>query len=333
MKNFKLNLIGSLIIAMVFLQNCKKEPDPKPAKANDNDQAGTTEVDGAMDDVNNFINNKIGGGSSYRMAAYNLPCGVVSIDSTTSNAGGHKIYKVNYGGSTPCGYKYKSGQVSFELRNQTAFNIAGASFLVTFTDYTVEVKATGSIIKLNGSMNVTNQSGGYIWQSVTAAATIIHKIRGSVNITFSDNTVRPRSYFQLRTWASTSAPNDWSGLSLTIAGDTTIGGASVIEIGKTKDAGQGTYAGGYDYNTSTTNNFVWKNCGGTWAGPYKLTSGLARMNVTIPLISPTYIDMEGGYYWNYTVAGTPTKPNDCTSNSYKITTVLGTNTSISYQLY
>jgi hypothetical protein len=175
---------------------------------------------------------------------------------------------------------------------------------------------------------VTNRDGGYIWEAVTSSATIVHIIRGSVNITFSDGVIRPRSYYQLRTWDSSSLANDWTGLSLTIAGDTLT---NVIEIGKTKQ-------GNYDYTTSTTNPFVWSNCPlsgtATWAGPYKLTSGLVRMNVTIPAITPTYIDVQGGYLWDYTNSGsTPTLVNDCTANAYKITTVIGTSTTSSYQLY
>jgi hypothetical protein len=332
MKNIKISMISMILIGLVIFQGCKKDPDPVTPtvspKTNDSDQAGSAEMDEAMGHVNDMINNKIGGGSNYRMATYNLPCGVVSVDSSTTNSGLHKIYKINYGGSTPCGYKYKSGQISFELQNQTAFNIAGATFMVTFTDYTVEVKATGSIIKLNGNVNVTNQSGGYIWQTVTSSDTIIHKIRGSVNVTFSDGVVRPHSFYQLRTWKSSTVSPDWTGLSLTIAGDTLT---NVIEIGKTKQ-------GNYDYNTSATNAFVWKNCAliatGSWAGPYRLISGLARMNVTIPAITPTYIDVQGGYYWDYTLAGsTPSLVNDCTANAYKITTVIGTSTTSSYQLY
>jgi hypothetical protein len=336
MKNIKLSVIVSFLMAVIILQACKKDPDPvvppNNPKTNDSDQAGSAEVDEALENVNDVINNKIGGGSSYRVAAYNLPCGVISIDSSTTNSGSHKIYKVNYGGSTPCGYKYKSGQISFELQDQPTFNTAGATFKVTFTDYTVEVKATGSIIKLNGSISVTNTSGGYIWEAITSSAVITHKIRGSVNVTFSDGVVRPRSFYQVRTW---DAPTGWSDLSLTIAGDTTVGSTTgVIEIGKTKAAGAGPYASGYDYNTSLTNNFVWENCGTTWAGPYKLTSGLARMNVTIPFVIPTYIDVESGYYWDYATSNsTPTLVNDCTGNAYKITTVIGASTTSSYQLY
>jgi hypothetical protein len=330
MKNLNFYLIINLLICLVIFQSCKKKTDPIPAppppKAKQSDQAGTAEVDEAMDNVNDLINNKIGGGSNYRMAAYNLPCGVISIDSTTNNTSSQKIYKVNYGGTTPCGYKYKSGQITFELQNGTAFNQAGAIFVIKYIDYTVEVKATGSVIKLNGSSTVTNQSGGYIWQSITASDTIIHKIRGSVNVTFSDNTVRPRNYFQLRTWLSTSPPMDWSGLSLSISGDTIVGSSNLIETGKT-------YDGNYDYKTELLTKFIWKNCGTTWAGPYKLTNGEAKMNVTIPSISPTYIDIDAGYYWDLTAAGIPTKLNNCTSNAYKITTVIGTTTTSSYQLY
>lgn len=316
-------------MASVFFTGCKKDnenPAPKTQTPKQNDQAASAEKDEALNDVNDIINNKIGGGSNMRVSAYNLPCGVVSVDSSTT-AGGYKVYKLNYGNQTPCGYKYKSGQISFSLQNATSFGATGAVFAVTFTDYTVEVKANGSIIKLNGSIYVTNVTGGYTWQAVTNSQTITHRIRGTLNITYANNEVRQRKFYELRTYDNTSTPSDWAGLRLTIAGDTTINATQVSETGKTLE-------GNYDFKTEVLNDFVWSNCGTSWTGPYLLKNGNARLNVTIPLISPTYIQVEAGYHWEYSTSGaTPTLVNDCSSNAYKITTVIGTSTNITYQLY
>jgi hypothetical protein len=328
MKKFRLKFIGTCLLATAIFSGCvKKEVEPKKMTNNKtSDQAASSEVDEALDNVNDFINNKIGGGSSYRVAAYNLPCGVVSIDSSTNNGGGHKIYAVHYGNLTPCGYKYKSGDISFSLQNAATFDVAGAEFLVTFTNYKVEVRATGSIVVLNGTITTTNVSGGYIWQAVTSASSITHKIRGTLAVTYSDGTIRSRSYFQQRIWDNTSS--GWPGLRLTVSGDTTINTVSGIsETGKT-------YDGNYDYQTQIQTPFVWSNCGSTYAGPYLLKAAQARMNVTIPGVTPAYFDIQGGYFWDYTnTSTTPTLTNDCSTNSYKITVVVGSATQISYQLY
>jgi hypothetical protein len=286
-----------------------------------NDQAPNAEFDEAMDHVNDMINNNIGGGSNYRMSAYNLPCGVVSVDSSTNNANSKKIYKMQYGDQTLCGYKYKSGQISFELENGIAFNNAGAVIKVTFTDYRVQVLATGNIIKLNGTVQVTNVGGGYIWQAITVPQTITHRIRGTINITYANDQVRERKYYQLRTWNSDAT---WAGLTLTIAGDTLT---NVSEIGKT-------YEGDYPFQTEILTDLVWGNCGTTWAGPYKLLTGQARLNVEIPFVSPAYIEVEAGYNWDYSnSSSTPALVNNCESNAYKITTVILSSTTTAYQLY
>ncbi|HSZ25570.1 MAG TPA: hypothetical protein VK766_07635 [Cytophagaceae bacterium] len=333
MKKITTTVLVFITVISGILIGCQKKDSTTPATtttqtAKPNDQQGSTEADGAISDVNDFINNKVGGGSTMRINAYALPCGVVSIDSSTTNSYGKKVYTMQYGNQTPCGYKKKSGQVAFALSNGTGFNTVGAVFTITFTNYMVQSEADGSTVTLNGSIVITNTTGYYIWEAVTSSKTIIHKLRGSFNVTYSDNTIRSRSYYQKRTWTSS---NSWAGLTLKVAGDTLISSVSaadsISEIGKT-------YAGNYDYQTMIINDFTWSNCGTTYTGPYVLKSAKARLNVTIPNFSPTYVDVEGGYYWNYSSGSTtPTLVGDCTTNAYMITTVIGTTTTTVYQLY
>jgi hypothetical protein len=331
MKKINIAILTVFVLSLGILTSCKKKKDDTTTPTNNstakpNDQQGSSEADEAIKDVNDFINNKVGGGSNHRIGTYALPCGVVSVDSTLISAGKYS-YKMSYGNQTTCtgGYKKKSGDITFALSNGTAFNTAGAVFTITFSNYKVESIATGATVTLNGTIVVTNTTGHYIWEAVTASQTITHKVRGTFTVTYSDGTVRSRSYYQLRTWASI---NSWQGLTLTIAGDTTVGTLTgVSEIGKT-------YDGNYDYTTQITTNFVWANCGTTYAGPYVLKFAKARLNVTIPLITPTYIDVEGGYHYDYTnTTATPTLTNDCSTNAYKITTVIATSTTSQYQLY
>jgi hypothetical protein len=335
MKHTALYSFALIIICLTIFTGCSKSTDPGPpaptpasTTANttkQSDQQGSSEADAAINDVNDVINNKIGSGASHKMEAYALPCGVVSLDSSTSNSKGSKIYKVNYGIKTPCGFKKKSGVVSFELINGTAFYLAGSVYKLTFQNYVVQSLASGDTVKINGTLTFKNMNGGYIWQAVTNGSTIVHQVRGTFTITYANGAIRNKSYYQLRTY--NSASSNWAGLTFTIAGDTTFNKTSVYEIGRT-------YDGNYPYQIQAINSFVWSNCGTTYAGPYVLKAAHARMNVTVAAISPAYIDIEGGYYWNYgAAASTPVLANDCSSNAYKITTVIGTSSTMQYQLY
>ncbi len=327
MKN-KFSLILAIATIALGSWSCIKKTDPVPASnsTKPTDQSGTNEANAALDDVRDIINNKIGGGAGQRIdksEAYNLPCGIISIDSsTTSN--NYKVYKINYGQSTPCGYKYKSGKIDFQLIAGTKFSDVDAKYKVTFTNYIVEVKANGQVVKLNGTSIVTNTSGGYIYQAVTENKTITHKIRSSFVITYNNTVVRPRSVYETRAWSSN---NSWAGLTFTANGDTLINNINVSEIGKT-------YDGNYDFQTQITEPWSWSNCGTTFAGPYVLKTGKAKVDVTIPNLSPTYYSIEAGYKWDVSnLSTTPVSTKDCASNAYKIDLVIGTTTSTEYQLY
>jgi hypothetical protein len=301
----------------------KKEETPTRAikTVKQSDQSGSSAADGAMDDVNDFINNNITPQASPRLAAYNLPCGVARVDTTTKNSNGKIVYQMKYGKETPCGYKKKSGTVSFQLIKGAFFNEVGAEFKITYTNYLVEVLATNDIIKVNGNIIVTNINGGAIWHAVTKSETIKHKIRGKYSITYANGEERDRSTFQMRTWSSS---NSWAGLTFSVDGDTTIAATQISEIGKTLD-------GNYDFQTEIIDAYTWKNCETTFAGPYVLQIGKARMNVIVPAISPAHFEVEAGYH--VADSKTPTKPNDCSTNAYKITTTLGTIIRTEYQLY
>jgi len=327
-------LIFSLSLSSLAYYGCKKkEKDvtPEETKVKQSDQSGSAAADGVIDDVNDYINNSLGGGSNVRLdnsantrlEAYNLPCGVVSVD-TSTKVSGITLYKMKYGNQTPCGYKKKSGEVSFQLLSTGKFSDKGAQFKLTFSNYRVEILSSGDIVVLNGFITVTNVSGGYVWQSAINNATIQHRIRGTFYITYANGETRRRDYFQFRTWSSN---NKWAGLSLKVGGDTTIGTSKISETGKTLE-------GNYDFQTTISEDYVWKNTSTSYVGPYVLQVGHARMNVTVPGISPAYFDVEAGYYYNYSdPSSTPTKVGDGSSNAYKIVIVVGTTTATQYQLY
>lgn len=322
MKHLKLISLSLIIIGLSLLSGCTKKVDtPATTNTSQNDQTGSTEADAGMSDANDYISNKIGGGSNYRVAAYNLPCGIIKVDSTITN--GITTYNLHYGGQTPCGYKYKSGIISFALQSGTAFNQQNAVCAITFTNYVVTVQATGSTVTLNGTITDKNVSGGYLWQTVVDTITVVHQLRGALQITYANGQIRPLNYYQLRTWKSNGS---WQGLSFSVAGDTTINGyTNVYQSGLT-------YTGSYNYYTQLTSPFTWSYCSAITS--FVLETGEAKMNVTIPGVSNAYVDVAAGYYLNYSnLQSTPEPSNDCLTNAYKITEVFGTTTTTTYQLY
>lgn len=335
MINFRFSLVVASFSALALLGSCKKKEkkeDPLPVEeqtpksVKQSDQSGTAAADAAIEDVNDIISNGIGGGSNKRMEEYRLPCGIVSLDSSTTD-NGRKLYKIKYGKEAKCtnDFKFKTGTVVFQLTKGIAFSEEGAVFKITFVDYVVENSSTGDIVKVNGALYITNVKGGHIWQSVVNNTTIQHRIRGAFNVTYVSGAVREKKYFQLRTWNSS---NGWAGLSFSATGDTAIGvNTKISEIGYTLD-------GNYYYETNILEDYIWKNTSSSFVGPYVLQLGHAQVNVAVPSITPAYFDVEAGYYDNLSSStDVPVKVNDKTSNAYKIIVRIGTTALTQYQLY
>jgi hypothetical protein len=343
-KPIRSSFLGVMIALSVFTGCKKDQTDPKSEYVStnnltQNDYAGAAEVDEVVSNVNDIISNLIGGGQAdARIAEYKLPCGVVKLDSVTE-AGGKKTYKLKYGEQSTCGYEYKkkSGEVSFKLESGTHFNTADARFIINFTDYTVQSAATGQHVIINGTLAITNLTGGYIWQVILPSDhtlfknTLTHSVRGKLMVTFANGAVRERNYFQRRNWKSTSG---WAGLKLTISGDSTITREAttytgIYETGKTLD-------GNFEYFSTLEEDFIWSNCGTTWAGPFVLAKGKAKVNVDIPGVSPAYFDVQGGFKYNISeMTATPVSEDaHCEANAYKITIELGSyHKAEHYQLY
>lgn len=338
MKKLIYSMLSVALLSMTLLSSCKK-PDPVPpnTKYPQSDQSGSTETDDAIADVNDFISNKVGTGTAnFRTSTtYNLPCGVISVDSVQipGSSPATYTYTMHYGNQTKCGYKYKSGDVSFALvANGNSFASAGAKYYITFTNYKVEVQATSTNITLNGTLVVTNTTGHYIWETGVNNTPVSHEIRGRITVTYDDGRTRIRNYFQQRDWTSS---NSWAGLTLTISGDTTLNNRGSADV--VADTGT-TYDGNHAFRTVINTPLKWTNCntsGWVWAGPYVLKDGDATMKVYVPNIAlPANIQVQAGYNWDVNnLSGTPTRPQDCSSNAYKITSSIIGYTSTEYQLY
>ena len=65
-------LTALLLLVLATACDTKDAPDPQATQtpAKQSDQAGSTEIDEALNNVNDLINNKIGNGSNYRIARH-----------------------------------------------------------------------------------------------------------------------------------------------------------------------------------------------------------------------------------------------------------------------
>lgn len=258
--------IASLAILVVGLSltSCRKDrktsPDPTPTEADEtstfteqsNDESSANNVsDESMDDAENALGaSSIGGFKSVGVAPL---CGAYA-DSSLKSTG--KI-TITYTGTSCDGYRNRSGSITIQIVGYPAvkWKDVGAVITITYNSFKVTNISSGKSITVNGMHTITNVSGGLL-RSITSGTPIIRKIRSSsMSLTFDDGTVRSWSVARKRTWTGTlGIPT-----SLSISGDTTIGGVSNIVT-------WGTNRKGNSFTTAYTSPIVVKSsCG--WFAP------------------------------------------------------------------
>ena len=263
------------------------------------DNLASNEYDKAMENVDSLVNQSISDPNK-RVAAYNLPCGVVKVVQTGNS------FSIQYGDKTPCGYKKVSGEIKYELKSGTQFSDAGAVLEVTFVDYQVIVNATGESIIINGKQLVTNVTGGSLYHLLTTDNTHVkHTVSGELAVTFVDasgNKVRTRKLHKVKEWTRTTGITS---LTFEAYGDS----ASVWENGYNKE--------GNPYYTKINEHFTWVYCSNRSA--FILEKGLAEATFTskdTPSATGTFT-VEAGYNSSGHKAA-----KDCSADEYLIRTVI-----------
>ena len=299
-----LNLTLTAFTAFMFTQcnnaDTGKVVTPVTVKtsSSSSDNLASNEYDKAMENVDSLVNQTISDPNK-RVAAYNLPCGVVKLDQNGNT------YSIQYGDKTPCGYKKVSGTITYVLKSGNKFSDSAAVLGVTFINYEVIVNATGESLIINGTQSVTNVTGGSLYRLFTTDNVHVqHTVSGQLSVTFVDasgNKTRLRNLHKVKEWTRLTGIES---LKFEAYGDS----ASVWENGYNKD--------GNPYYTKINEKFTWTYCGNS---TFKLTKGLAEAtysNKDIPSQSGTFT-VEAGYN---SAKNTPVK--DCSSDEYMIHTVI-----------
>ena len=306
------NLILVFFCLALIATSCKKDEEEDPivqsniAEQGSNDETARDEYDKSLDNVFTALESTDFGSRSGDSAVV-LPCGVVRIDTT----GGK--YTIVYGKN--CGRKVLSGSVTASISPSGAkWRDKGAVLRLDYSNYTVKFEANGQTLVFNGSLYVTNVNGGLIFETIIGGKTIIHRVRGAINVTFDNGKTRLWNVYKKRTYHSpTSKVGE---LTLELSADSA---GNIAEIGTNRNGDQ--------FTTTIPIPYLMRNCNtsGHWTGPYVLIQGKL-----IYTVAPNSLTAEPGYAY---VSGSIVPRNDCNATGYKLTWVIGGVTTEKFQYY
>jgi len=197
----KIMMLQLVVVLSIFI-SCKKEevnntPDPNSLRRLAQDeQIVLNASEEIVSDVNDFLS----GGTSKEIQI--LPCNA-TIDS--SNVVNDTItYTVTFDGLNCPGTRHRQGTALVKKHVNTHWGDVGAVLYVTLVNLKVTIVASGKWVILNGTKTFENISGGYVFQLGNGTvSTIEHRVTGSIEAQFEDNTTRTWQIARNRTITGT----------------------------------------------------------------------------------------------------------------------------------
>jgi hypothetical protein len=270
-KKIMIPIMVAATMGLIFT-GCKKTdttPAATTSTTDDANQQATSAADltnvenesaKSLDDVNASVD----GSSSLRSSTG--PCNV-TIDSSSKSSG---LIKLTFTGNTCDNTKSRSGSIYVQLaKNGTAVNgwhNPGASVTLTYVNFKVTNLSDNKSLTFNGTHIVTNVNGGRL--ATLTSGSIVHKVRGDMQITFDDGTVRSWSIARTRTFTNTNGV-----LYDQVTGDTTVNNHTNVAMWGTNRAGE-------NFAISITTPVVVEISGGTCShkplSGVRVHHGLAR---------------------------------------------------------
>lgn len=195
----KLSAILIILLGLIFTGCTKKSnTDQGPQSSSSLQQLSSdeNEMENNSDDAMNDANAVLSPGVNFKSTEL-LPCHA-TIDSIPLHNDTITIY-IHYDGLTCNLRKMITGDVEIIKNINTKWYDAGATVLVKFINYKVIRVSTRKSMTFNGTKTFVNFSGGSIWQLGNQIQALIHRVTGSIQVTFDDNTTKSWNINKQRT--------------------------------------------------------------------------------------------------------------------------------------
>jgi hypothetical protein len=201
MKTKNVIKLAAILIAVIGISTagCKKDKKESTDVNTSSLQQLTKDentIQSASDDMLNDAANVLSGGGK----SIESLCGVTFDSSTVVND--TVTFHLTFNGLNCAGTKLRIGKVLIKKHVNTHWGQAGATVTVIMDSLKITKVSSGKWIILNGKKTFENVSGGFI-VNLNGSNSVVHKITGSMQVTFDDNTTRTWNIARQRTFTGT----------------------------------------------------------------------------------------------------------------------------------
>ncbi|MBK7667466.1 MAG: hypothetical protein IPJ32_09115 [Sphingobacteriaceae bacterium] len=248
-------LSGSLVFT-----GCKKRKAFKNEDGQTSADSRTAqgESDGAISDANTIISEQPllhgrGGSPNAIQGVLGTICGLTT---NTVNIANGEI-TLNYDGTT-CNNRTRTGSIRLTILNYAGgvrWKHVGAVLQVDYINYKVTRASDGKSVELNGTQNVTNNSGGTWFDLIfLAQANLSHQVTGTnLNVTFDGSKTAVYNINRKFTYT-------WASPVVTCVGEGIGSSNSLSNL-----ENYGTTRDGDNFTSQVTTPVVWNTTCGAWA--------------------------------------------------------------------
>lgn len=196
---------GILIFSLtgIMLTSCKK--DDVKGKNDYTSQSNLSQDEIAVEEITNESLDDVEGllgNDNSELKSGRVPCNA-TVDSTEVINDTITIY-ITYDGISCNGKRIRTGQVEIRKRAGTNFGMEGASVNIRHINFTVTRVGSGHSMTINSSKTFTNVTGGYRFMlGHNGFDTLVHRVQGTINIMFDDNSSRTWTIARQLTYTGT----------------------------------------------------------------------------------------------------------------------------------
>jgi hypothetical protein len=163
--------------------------------------ADENDIESIMNDVEGDITSVMSNnGSGFKSTAW-VPCNA-TVDSL-AKVNDTVTYYITYNGLTCNGKRNRTGKIEIKKKVGTHWELAGATLIYRYIDFTVTRVATGKSVKLNGTKTFVNVNGGHRWQVGATITSFVERISGTMQATFENGSSRTWNVARQLTYTGT----------------------------------------------------------------------------------------------------------------------------------